>query len=54
MNLDRLQLLREPSTWAGLGMLAMLAGATIEDAQAIGNAGAAVGGALAVLLRERK
>jgi len=51
--ISRLQVLREPSTWAGVGVLVMLAGGTVDDGEVIANAIAAVSGALAVLLRER-
>jgi hypothetical protein len=47
-----LALLREPSTWSGLAVLAVLAGMTIEQFQAIANAGAAVAAAVSVLKRE--
>jgi hypothetical protein len=54
MNLQTLQIFREPSTWAGIGLLFQLAGATVEEAHAIGNAVTAIAAALAILLRERK
>jgi len=44
--------LKEPSTWAGLSALAMLAGLTVEQAQAVATAGAAVAGAIAVFMPE--
>lgn len=47
-----LGLLRQPSTWGGFGVLAALAGVTFEEWQAIAHAGAAVSGALAILLPE--
>lgn len=45
-------LLREPSTWSGLSVLAVLAGMTVEQFQAIAHAGAAVAAAVAVFKRE--
>lgn len=45
-------LLREPSTWAGLGVLAGLAGVHFDQWQAIAHAGAAVAGAVAVIMRD--
>lgn len=44
--------LREPSTWAGLCGLGVLIGATVDQVQAVANAGAAVAGLLAVVLSE--
>lgn len=44
--------LREPSSLAGLGALAILAGQSIEAAQHITDAAAALLGVLAVLLPE--
>ncbi len=46
--------LREPSSWAGVAALLALAGVNVEGAQAIGQAGAAVAGALAIFLPERR
>jgi hypothetical protein len=46
--------LREPSTWAGVSVLLALAGVSSEQVQAIAHAGAAVAGAVAVLLPEGK
>ena len=47
-----LRRLREPSTWSGLSALLMLAGVSVQGAEAIGQAGAAVAGAVAVLMPE--
>jgi hypothetical protein len=47
-----LHLLRQPSTWAGLGVLAGLAGLHAEQWQAVAHAGAAVAGLVAVLMNE--
>lgn len=44
--------LREPSTWAGLSALLMLFGLNVEQAGALGQAGAAIAGAAAVFLHE--
>lgn len=44
--------LREPSTWAGLSGLFMLAGLNIEQAQAVAHAGAAIAAGVAVFLPE--
>lgn len=46
--------LREPSTLAGLGVLAVLVGAKPEHADAVTQAVGAVAAAAAVLLPERK
>lgn len=43
---------REPSTWAGLSALMMLLGLNVEQAGAIGQAGAAVAGVAAVFMSE--
>ena len=49
-----LDLLRQPSTWAGFSGLFILFGLNVEQASSIANAGAAVSAALAVLIPERK
>ena len=46
--------LREPSTWAGIAALLAILGVNVEGAQAIGQAGAAISGALAVFMPESK
>lgn len=48
--LDRL---KEPSTWAGLSALALAIGLNEAEWSAIGSAGAAIAGAVAVVLKER-
>lgn len=46
--------LKEPSTWAGLGILAALFGVNLapEQFSAVASAGAALGGVLAVFIPE--
>jgi hypothetical protein len=48
--LDRL---KEPSSWAGLSALALALGLNESEWSAIGNAGAAIAAAVAVVLKER-
>lgn len=52
---DYLTRLREPSTWAGLGILLSLFGINMapEDAQLFVNGGVGLGGLLAVFMREK-
>jgi hypothetical protein len=45
--------LREPSSWAGLGALAVTAGVGQEQWTAIAQTGAGICALLAILLRER-
>lgn len=49
-----LERLREPSTAAGVAAVALLAGQSMEAAQAIANAVAAAAGLLAIILPERR
>lgn len=51
MNFSRL---KEPSTFAGLSALALLFGASVEQAQAAAHVLAALAGAAAVFLPEKK
>lgn len=46
--------MKEPSTWAGLGVLAALFGVPMAEYQAVATAGAALAGALAIFLPEAK
>ncbi|MBF0269338.1 MAG: hypothetical protein HQL44_12185 [Alphaproteobacteria bacterium] len=48
-----LERLKEPSSWAGLSALALALGVSELEWAAIGNAGAAVAAAVAVVLKER-
>lgn len=52
---DYLARLREPSTWAGLGILLSLFGINMapEDAQLFVNGGVGLAGLLAVFMREK-
>lgn len=45
--------LREPSTWAGISALAMLAGVPIAHVDAVSGVVAALAGAVAVFLPEK-
>ncbi len=45
--------LREPSSWAGLGALALAAGANVEQVQAVGQIGAGIFALLAIGIGER-
>ena len=47
------QRLKEPSTWAGLAGLAVLFGASVEEASAVAHAVGAVAGLVAVFMPER-
>lgn len=47
------QRLKEPSTWAGLAGLAVLFGASVEEAQAVANAVGGLAGLVAVFMPER-
>ncbi len=53
--LDKIKRLKEPSTWAGIGVLLTLTGLNITPDQwsALVNVGIAVAGALAVFLPEK-
>jgi len=51
MNLSRL---KEPSTFAGLSAIALLFGASVEQAQAVAHVVAALAGAAAVFMPEKK
>lgn len=45
--------IKEPSTWAGIGVLAALFGVPVEQYTAVAQAIAAVAGAAAVLMPEK-
>lgn len=45
--------LKEPSTWAGLSAVAIALGLSETEWTAIGQAAAAIAGAVAVVLKER-
>lgn len=45
--------LKEPSTWAGLGILAALFGIPAEHINAVTQAGAALAGAVAIFMPEK-
>ena len=47
-----LQKLREPSTWAGIGMIAAVAGIKPDVMNAIAQAGIAIAGLVAIYLPE--
>lgn len=46
--------LKEPSTWAGLGMLAALFGVPEAEINAVASAGASLCALVAIFLHERK
>ncbi|MBF0355004.1 MAG: hypothetical protein HQL43_07205 [Alphaproteobacteria bacterium] len=48
-----LERLKEPSTWAGLSALALAVGLNDAEWSAIGQAGAAIAAAVAVVVKER-
>ncbi|WP_139026295.1 hypothetical protein [Methyloversatilis universalis] len=48
------QRLKEPSTWAGLAGLAVLFGASVEEAQAVANAVGGLAGLVAVFMPENQ
>ncbi len=48
-----LERLKEPSSWAGLSALALALGLNASEWAAIGQAGAAIAAAVAVVLKER-
>ncbi|MGL6080096.1 hypothetical protein [Methyloversatilis discipulorum] len=48
------QRLKEGSTWAGLASLAMLFGASVEEASAVAQAVTAVAGLVAIFMPENK
>ncbi len=48
------QRLKESSTWAGLASLAILFGASVEEASAVAHAIGAVAGVVAVFMPERQ
>jgi hypothetical protein len=50
----KIKQLREPSTFAGLSALALLFGASVEEATAAAQVIAAIAGAAAVFMPERK